>query len=149
MMADSAKMISELRTALTGVDPVPGSVTAAALASLGYHRPEARLAELAADSALSSMAVRGGPYAPRLLTFTAPGLVIEVEITSTDDHRDLVGHLAPSRTADIEIRWPGGTRTTRADPTGHFTAPRIPHGPISMLCHPTPDTPVATTWTSI
>lgn len=141
-------LIDNLRTTLAAVDPVPTPVTTAALASLGYHRPEAHLAELVADSALSPSAVRGGPYAPRLLTFTAPGLVIELEVNTTDSHRDITGHLAPSRAADVEIRWPGGTHTTHADLSGHFTATEVPSGPISMLCH-TPDHPVATTWTNI
>lgn len=149
MAADSGKMIDSLRTALEAVDPVPGGVTAAALASLGHRRPEARLADLVADSAMSPLAVRGGPYAPRLLTFTTSGLVIEVEVTAADTGRDLVGHLAPSRAADVEIRWPAGTRTAHADAAGHFTATHIPPGPISLLYHPPTSPPIATTWTNI
>ena len=142
-------MIDGLRAALAAVDPVPGGVTAAALASLGYRRPETRLADLVADSAMSPLAVRGGPYAPRLLTFTTPGLVIGVEVSSADTDRDLVGHLAPSRAADVEIRWPGGALTAHADTAGHFTATHIPAGPISMICHPPASQPIATTWTNI
>lgn len=149
MAADDGNMIDALRTALAAVDPVPGGVTAAALASLGYRRPETRLAELVADSAMAPPAVRGGPYAPRLLTFTTPGLVIEVEVTSADTDRDLVGHLAPSRAADVEIRWPGGALTAHADNTGHFTAGHIPPGPISMVYQPPASPPIATTWTNI
>ena len=141
-------LINNIRSTLASVDPVPGSVTSAALASLGYRRSEARLAELVADSALSSASVRGGPYAPRLLTFTAPGLVIELEINASAAHRDIVGHLAPSRPADVEIRWPGGARTAHADLSGHFTATELPSGPISMVCH-IPDQPIATSWTNI
>ena len=141
-------LVSSLRTTLTSVDPVPAQVTSAALGSFTYRRPEARLAELVADSALSAAAVRGGPYAPRLLTFTAPGLVIELEVDATAALRAVVGHLAPSRQASIEIRWPGGAHTTQSDLSGHFTATDVPSGPISMLCH-LPDHPVATTWTNI
>lgn len=141
-------LVNSLRTTLTSVDPVPDRVTAAALSSLGYRRPEARLAELVADSALSPSAVRGGPYAPRLLTFTTPGLVIELEVDASAALRAIVGHLAPSRPAPVEIRWPGGAHTTQADLSGHFTAADVPSGPISMVCH-LPDLPIATTWTNI
>lgn len=141
-------LVNSLRTTLTSVDPVPDRVTSAALASFGYRRPEARLAELVADSALSPAAVRGGPYAPRLLTFTTPGLVIELEVETSAALRAIVGHLAPSRPAPVEIRWPGGAHTTQADLSGHFTAADVPPGPISMVCH-LPDQPVATTWTNI
>lgn len=145
----AGEMIDRLRAAVAAVDPVPGGVSAAAVASLRYRRTDAHLAELVADSAMSPLAVRGGPYAPRLLTFTTSGLVIEVEVTSADTGRDLVGHLAPSRPGEVEIRWPGGARTTHADHSGHFTATHIPPGPISVFCRPASSPPVATTWTNI
>lgn len=148
MSADDERLFGELRATLAAVDPVPEPVTASARASLGYRRPDAQLAELVADSALAPGVVRS-PYAPRLLTFTAPGLVVEVEVATSDDRRELVGHLAPSRASEIEIRWPGGEVATRADLTGHFAASGVPSGPISMVCRAPDGAAVTTSWTSI
>ena len=90
-------LLQELRAAARRFDPPPDSVLEAARASLTWRTIDAELAALEFDSAvdLAATAVRGGE-GPRLLTFAAPGLNIEVEVSPIGPRRQLVGQLVPA-----------------------------------------------------
>jgi hypothetical protein len=54
--------------------------------------------------------------APRLLSFEGTGGSVEIEVS--EDR--IVGQLTPATAADVELRRPGGVRTTRSDDRGRF-----------------------------
>lgn len=153
MIDSDDELLAQLRAYFTATDPVPTHVRDAAEASLTWRTIDAELAELVADSAEAPLVgVRSAPSATggRLLTFSGPDLVVEVEVSAAGLGRRLVGQLVPPRTAEVEIRWPGGSLVRSADDVGHFTAEAVPAGPVSVVCRFTgTGAPVATSWVSI
>jgi hypothetical protein len=143
-------LLQELRAAARRFDPPPESVLEAARASLTWRTIDAELAALEFDSAvdLAATAVRSGE-GPRLLTFAAPGLNIEVQVSPIGPRRQLVGQLVPAQPARIDVRHPGGVTTVQADQLGRFGADGISAGPVSLRCHlgDSPSSlPVVTEW---
>ncbi len=143
-------LLQELRAAARHFDPPPDSVLEAARASLTWRTIDAELAALEFDSAvdLAATAVRSSE-GPRLLTFAAPGLNIEVEVSPIGPRRQLVGQLVPAQAARIDVRHAGGVTTVRADQLGRFGADAISAGPVSLRCHlgDAPSSPpVVTEW---
>jgi len=143
-------LLQELRAAVRRFDPPPDGVLEAARASLAWRTIDAELAALEFDSAvdLAATAVRSSE-GPRLLTFAAPGLNIEVEVSPIGPRRQLVGQLVPAQAARIDVRHAGGVTTVRADQLGRFGADAISAGPVSLRCHlgDAPSSPpVVTEW---
>jgi len=142
---------AELAAAVAQLDPVPSAVTDFARVALDLRTIDAELAELTYDSAADAeqaLAVRGGG-SPRMLSFEAGGLGIELEVTPAGDSRDFEGQLVPAQSAAIEIRHPHGTLSAEADEVGRFTARGVPAGPISLRCRlhaVAMATPVTTEW---
>lgn len=146
-------LVAELRTALAQADPVPEYVVAAAKESFGWRRVDEELAALIGDSDAAPVAgIRsiGDPTEPRLLTFEGPGITVEVEITPQGEKRRLVGQLVPPRSAQVEVRWQGGSVTSEADSIGLFSATYVPAGPVSIACRTSEaGTQVVTSWVTI
>lgn len=157
-------LIAELRGALDTLDPVPEHVIEAAKASFAWRRIDEALAELVDDSATqpssrvrSAGSAPGHPEAgsgasaePRLLTFRGPGLTVEVEVTQLGASRRLVGQLVPPRSAEVEVRWQGGSITIEADTIGLFSASPVPAGPVAIVCRPgSGEAQVVTSWITI
>src|SRR3954452_3735878 len=144
-------LLAELAEVVAQVDPVPSAVTDFARIALELRTVDAELAELTYDSAADAeqaLAVRSGS-SPRMLSFEAGGLGIELEVTPSGDTRDLEGQLVPPQAADIEIRHPARTFAVEADEVGRFTAQGIPAGPVSLRCRlraVAMATPVTTEW---
>jgi hypothetical protein len=143
-------LLQELRAAARQFDPPPNSVLEAARASLTWRTIDAELAALEFDSAVdvAATAVRSGE-GPRLLTFAAPGLSIDVEVSPIGPRRRLVGQLVPAQPARIDVRHAGGVTTVQADQLGRFGADAISAGPVSLRCHlgDAPSSPpVVTEW---
>jgi hypothetical protein len=143
-------LLQELRAAARRLDPPPASVLEAARASLTWRTIDADLAALEFDSAVdaAATAVRSGE-GPRLLTFSAPGLSIEVEVSPIGPRRQLVGQLVPAQPARIDVRHAGGVSTVQADQLGRFGVDAVSAGPVSLRCHlggvPS-SVPVVTEW---
>jgi hypothetical protein len=143
-------LLEELRGAAHRFDPPPPAVLEAARASLTWRTIDAELAALEFDSAVdqAAAAVRSGE-GPRLLTFSAPGLNIEVEVSPLGPRRQLVGQLVPAQAARIEVRHAGGVTTVQADQLGRFGVDAVSAGPVSLRCHLAtvpPSPPVVTEW---
>jgi hypothetical protein len=142
-------LLRELRAAARRFDPPPESVLEAARASFTWRTIDAELAALEFDSAvdLAATAVRSGE-GPRLLTFAAPGLNIEVQVSPAGSRRQLVGQLVPAQPARIDVRHAGGVTTVRADQLGRFDVDAISAGPVSLRCHlgDAPSPPIVTEW---
>ena len=150
----------ELRRIAARLDPVPQALVYAAEAAFTWRGVDAELAELTFDSLADRKGlalVRGGGE-PRLLTFHAADLTIELEILPPArerlpvgaEHR-LVGQLLPPGPAVVEVRHPDGVLTVEADELGRFAAERVATGPISLRCQQpgAGAAPVVTEWVPI
>src|SRR2546421_3387950 len=137
MNADDAHyedFLAELRVAGLVVDPVPERVTFAAKASLAWRNVDAELAELTYDSALDAdrLTLVRGAAAARMLTFSASGLTVDIEVEETDGSLRLIGELAPAQRAVIEVRHADGTTEVETDDDGRFRTGLVPAGPIAL-----------------
>lgn len=150
MTTDQA-LLAQLRSTFEAVDPVPSDAVDIASATLSWRDPDAALAELVTDSLMDTALVRaqraGGP---RLLTFEANDLTVEVEVADDGETRRLLGQLVPPSRAEVVVRWANGQTRVDADEIGHFRASGIPSGQVSLSCilaHRTK--PVTTSWVTI
>jgi hypothetical protein len=132
-MPDDDELEQELRQAGQLLDPVPARLMADAVEMFSWRAIDAELAELAFDSASAqaTAAVRGDEP-PRLLTFEAAELSIELELTGTAAERGITGRLIPAQRAGIEIRLGGQRLTATADVLGRFEITAAGPGPISL-----------------
>lgn len=133
----------------------PPLVMELARQSFGLRAIDAELASLTADSDIAGTAAavrRVGPAsAPRLLTFTSPDLVVELEISGVASDRRILGELTPRAMATIEVRQPGSgsPRLVDADDDGRFVIEGLFPGPLSLICHRLGHSSVTTEWTSV
>ncbi len=98
---------------------------------------DADLAALTYDSGLDHVvtgAVRG-PEDLCMLTFEAPALTVEVEVTAMGARRRLVGQLVPAQRALVIVRHRHGSVTVEADELGRFRVHDLPAGLTSLRCH--------------
>lgn len=134
-MSNDQGMLAKLRSTFETIDPVPPAVVDLARASLIWRDPDAALADLIADSLTDAAMVRTrGSAGPRLLTFKADDLTIEIEVAEDGGTCRLLGQLVPPSPADVVVRWADGHRDVRADELGRFTASGVPSGPVSLSC---------------
>ncbi|MCA2201910.1 hypothetical protein ACWDLL_20785 [Streptomyces griseoincarnatus] len=132
----------ELRQAASLLDPVPPALLQSAVDAFALRDLEARVAGLTFDSLVDAIPVRGAAAAPRMLTFTAGEVTLDVELTEDG----LIGQVLPPAPARIEVL--AGSRpatTATADDMGRFTAPVTPSGPFALRLHTTDET-VMTEW---
>ncbi|MGW2486337.1 hypothetical protein ACWCV9_03830 [Streptomyces sp. NPDC001606] len=119
----------ELRRAIAVLDPVPEQLCQLALDAYALHDLDARVAELTFDSLVDALPVRGAVDAPRMLTFRAGGVTVDVEVTEDG----LIGQLLPPRAADVEVLGgPGSARPVAVDTLGRFTSDTPPVGPFAL-----------------
>jgi hypothetical protein len=131
-------LMERLRTLTARADPVPASVVSAAKGSLAWRTIDAELAELVYDSALEAgdlVLVRSSEV-PRFLTFEAPGITVEVEVSTVSGGLLFDGHLTPPRHAVVEIQHREGTLSAETDRRGRFRIDRVMSGPMRMVCRP-------------
>ena len=123
---DDKGLLAELGGLLGRAAPVPGWLLEAGRASYGLRRIGAELAELTRDSLIDqpAVAVRGAGE-PRTLTFDAPGLTVELELTGAEE---------PT------------VRAVEADDRGLFTVAGIGTGPLRLRCARPGQRAVATDW---
>lgn len=148
---EDGDLLAALRGVWDEVDSVPAHVLEAARGAFAWRDLDAELAELVLDSRLTDAGVRSAD-GPRLLTFEAPGLTVEVEVGVTATGRNLVGQLVPPGPAAVTVRCNGPDRTVDADDLGRFSAAGVPAGPVSLLCRRTSDEgapALATSWVTI
>ncbi|MEY2440629.1 MAG: hypothetical protein QOJ46_55 [bacterium] len=152
---DDDILIDELRRVFAAIDPIPEPMQIAARAAIEWRMIDAELAALVSDSVVDepALAVRGSGE-PRMLTFEAPGLTIELEAEHAGDETlRLVGQLVPPQTAQIAVRHGDDLAATHADERGRFVAGGVSQGPVSLRCRLDGETGegrlVETAWLSI
>ncbi len=134
-MPDDDELERDLKSAAQLLDPIPPRLLRDAMDIFGWRTIDAELAELVFDSADAHAAelVRGSGQ-PRLLTFQASDLSIELELTGGGPERRIAGRLVPARPADVEIRYGVLQRTVTTDELGRFSVTLPGSGPVSLRC---------------
>lgn len=139
---DSGLLEEELRQAAAVLDPLPPALLQIAVDAYALHDLDARVAELTFDSLVDAIPVRGATDVPRMLTFTAGEVTLDVEVTA----EGLMGQVLPPQPARVEVL--GGPQTTApltADDLGRFTTATPPSGPFALRLR-THDDVVVTEW---
>ena len=144
-------LLDELRGMLDRVDPPPGWLVELARLSHGLRAVDLEVAELVADSQVDrpAVAVRAtvAPTEPRLLTFEADGLLIDLQVTPGERGPELAGQIVPAAPATIELRQPGRpVRTVEADQLGRFVLEGLSTAPFSLLLRRAGAAPLALSW---
>ncbi|WP_185931098.1 MULTISPECIES: hypothetical protein [unclassified Streptomyces] len=139
---DGAPLEEELRRAAAVLDPLPPALLQVAIDAYALHDLEARVAELTFDSLVDAIPVRGATDAPRMLTFSAGEVMLDVEVTP----EGLMGQVMPPQPARIEVLGgPGGAVPLAADEMGRFRADTAPSGPFALRLRTGEDV-VVTEW---
>ncbi|MEU3349623.1 hypothetical protein ABZ723_32450 [Streptomyces sp. NPDC006700] len=120
----------ELRQAVAILDPVPHDLRQLAIEAFALRDLDARIAELTFDSLVDALPVRGATDTPRMLTFQAGELTVDVEVTGDG----LIGQVMPPQPARIEVL--AGPRrqvpALTADGLGRFSGDAPPSGPFAL-----------------
>jgi hypothetical protein len=145
---DDGALVDELRRVVGVADPVPERVLESARGSFSWRTIDAELAALSHDSMLEARgeAVVRSSDAARTLTFEAPDVSVEVEVTAAGGERRLLGQLVPPQGASIEVRHGGGTAAVDADELGRFAVDGVAAGPVSLVCRLADARAIATEW---
>ena len=124
-------LLDELAELLRGRNEPPPEVLHAAREAFIWRTVDAEIAALTYDSLLDDApaGVRAAAQ-PRILTFEADGLTIEVELDATPSGRRLLGQVVPPQPATLELHV-GGVEpgvgaevvTAEADALGRFVLP--------------------------
>ncbi|MEU9347790.1 hypothetical protein AB0D74_42005 [Streptomyces sp. NPDC048278] len=126
---DADLLEEELRGAAAVLDPLPAELLQLAMDAYLLHDLDARVAELTFDSLVDAIPVRGAEDPPRMLTFQAGALTVDVEVTGDG----LLGQLLPPQSARIEVLGgPGAARPLTVDSMGRFAADAPPSGPFAL-----------------
>ncbi|MET8451512.1 hypothetical protein [Streptomyces sp. NPDC005209] len=119
----------ELRQAAAILDPVPAELRQLALEAYALHDLDARIAELTFDSLVDAIPVRGATDPPRMLTFRAGELTVDVEVTG----EGLMGQVLPPQSARIEVLGgPQAAAPVPVDDMGRFMSDTPPAGPFAL-----------------
>ncbi|WP_343235982.1 hypothetical protein [Streptomyces sp. SID10815] len=126
---DDAVLEEELRRAAAVLDPVPAHLRQLAVEAYALHDLDARVAELTFDSLLDALPVRGALDVPRMLTFQAGELTVDVEVTADG----LLGQVLPPQPAAVEVlHGPRPGARLVADDLGRFAGGAPPTGPFAL-----------------
>lgn len=119
----------ELRRATAILDPVPPELRQIAVEAFALHDLDAKIAELTFDSVVDAIPVRGAVDVPRMLTFHAGGVTVDVELSA----QGLMGQVLPPQTAGIEVlSGPVSGSPLETDAMGRFTYGEPPTGPFAL-----------------
>ncbi|MFF4894884.1 hypothetical protein [Streptomyces sp. NPDC001068] len=126
---DADLLEEELRRAAAVLDPLPAGLLQLAMEAYALHDLDARIAELTFDSLVDAIPVRGAEAPPRMLTFQAGDLTVDIEVTA----EGLLGQVLPPQSARIEMLGnPAAGRALTADSMGRFTSDTTPVGPFAL-----------------
>ncbi|MFI6657663.1 hypothetical protein ACIBL8_19340 [Streptomyces sp. NPDC050523] len=119
----------ELRRATAILDPVPPELRQIAVEAFALHDLDAKIAELTFDSVVDAIPVRGAVDVPRMLTFHAGGVTVDVELSA----HGLMGQVLPPQAAGIEVlNGPVSGSPLETDAMGRFTYGEPPAGPFAL-----------------
>lgn len=136
---DDERLLADLSEAVGETGPLADVIADYGKGAYAWHTVERDLlrASLSFDSSLERVTERrGGPDDPRVLTFTAAPLSVELEVMPDQ----VVGQILPPGAGEILVETADGvTFHVQADDVGFFILPNVPHGSVRLRC----DTAVA------
>jgi hypothetical protein len=127
-------------------DPPPDTLLAQASLALAMRDLDSELAALVADSFDDQLVGVRDLGATRLLTFEAPGLIIELQVSRAGDHRSLVGALAGDADYRLRFEHPSGSVDVTPDRHGRFRVDDVPPGPLRVALEVAGGRSVCTAW---
>jgi len=140
LLAELGKVLGER------IGSPPAEAVVAAKALFTWRTVDAELAVLTYDSLLDTepSGVRSAGL-PRVLTFEAAGLTVELEVETDPRGRRLSGQLVPASAAEVAVRAGAATVRAQADAFGRFAAP-LPDQPgrVEVRVQPVPGGPSTT-----
>ncbi|MET8076363.1 hypothetical protein [Streptomyces sp. NPDC005303] len=135
----------ELRQATGILDPVPPALRQIAVEAFALHDLDSKIAELTFDSVVDALPVRGATGAPRMLTFHAGEVTVDVELTP----QGLMGQVLPPQSARIEVlSGPQAGSPLTTDDMGRFTCDASPAGPFALRLR-TGEQVIVTDWLTV
>ena len=145
---DDQVLVAELRDALEATDPVPPWLLSAARETFTWRTIDAELAELTYDSLTDEALLAGvrGELQQRMLTFTAPGVTVEIEVSNDGGERRLLGQVVPPAAGDVDVAYPDGSTHALVDDVGRFIVADVPAGPVRLRCSLADDRAVEMPW---
>jgi hypothetical protein len=155
---DDEALLARVAEVFNRMDPVPDIAIELALASFGWRDLDAELVTLVADShldeTLTAVRAETAGFSPRLLSFEADGVALELEISTERPagagvHRHLLGLLVPPGPARIEVRQASGSVSVEADDEGRFAVTDLESGPFRLTCRRPDEAPVSTPWLTL
>ena len=144
-LLDRLREVSALR------DPVPAVLLSNASAALEFRDLDTALAALVADSddVNGGLALVRGPQGPRLLTFEASEVVVEVQVSpAAAATRQLEGHVDGARGWELSLQHQNGVTSVRPDEHGRFSVPEVPAGRMRLSLREG-DRSVTTAWVTV
>lgn len=146
-MDDDFGLEDELRGIANLLDPVPPQLMEDAMAAFTLRTLDAELALIAFDSWDEETATRvRGPGRPRLLTFRAGEVAVELEVSGPR----LVGRVLPGTATEIGVQRRDSEVRLRSDELGRFTADTLAPGPLRLrIVAREGGGPVVTSWIRI
>jgi hypothetical protein len=143
---DDGQLLALLGAALDEARCVPADFVRAGQAVYRPPNLDAELAALIYDSEHELAVTRADTATLRALTFSSPGLTIELQVTGGG----LLGQLVPAGPAVVEIQTRDGTAgETTADGVGCFTVHKPPRVPFRLRCRVGTRVDVLTSWITL
>ena len=146
-MSTDDELVEQLRRIANEVDAVPDLVSESARAAFSTRHLDDELAELLRDSHATSPAeVRLEQPAPRLLSFEAGGVSLELQIEETHGQLVLRG-LAIGTAGDAEVETTTtASRAAVIDKQGWFRVEALPVEPVRVRVRAADGRAVTTGW---
>ena len=148
--ADEA-LLAELRRVVAQVDPPPELVLELGRAAYAMRTLDTELAELIRDSESEALAVRGTATGPRLLTFEADGISVELQVGEHGRAVDVMGQVSGAETGRLTVRLEGtdGEVEVAVDELGMFRATGVTAGLLRVHVLVDGERRVTTSWVTL
>jgi hypothetical protein len=148
-MRDDEQLLALLKEALQDSRAVPSDFIEAGKNAYAWHGVDDELAQLSYDSERDRDAVAGvraEAASIRALTFTAPHLTIELEVSEDA----LLGQVVPTSEGTVEVQSRTGViATVPVDEVGCFPITPIPPSPFRLRCRTVDGDSVVTGWITL
>ena len=145
---DDEQLLAALAEAMRARRRVPEWFVETGKNAYAWHNIDAELAQLTYDSSRDEdtvAAVRSEAASIRALTFTSPGLSIELEV----GEGSLLGQIIPPRAGTLEVHTTAGVATSQVDETGFFVVEPKPTGRFRLRFRVADETDVLTGWVTL
>lgn len=127
---EDAVLLARLRRVAQEVDPVPEHVRVLARAAFSVRALDVELAALVLDTAEPDQELAGvrGDDGVRLLSFEAPAIGLELQVSSRRQRRQVIGQVVGPSSGPVVLQRDDESRSVEPDGAGVFTLDDLPAG---------------------